>query len=71
MVGLALTHLDTIDKQMNFAPWAARHDAQMQRYLRAMLTEVRGEAAEFLRPSVTDDEVAFYLREGILVGKKE
>ncbi|MCL4266333.1 MAG: hypothetical protein KJ069_24215 [Anaerolineae bacterium] len=56
---------------MNFAPWAARHDAQMQRYLRAMLTEVRGEAAEFLRPSVTDDEVAFYLREGILVGKKE
>ncbi|MCL4265216.1 MAG: methyltransferase domain-containing protein [Anaerolineae bacterium] len=69
--GLSLTQVETIDKQMEFAPWAARHDAVMQRYLRAMLTEVQGEAAEFLRPSVTDDSTTFYLQEAILVGRKE
>ncbi|MBX3058590.1 MAG: class I SAM-dependent methyltransferase [Anaerolineae bacterium] len=68
--GLALTHVETIDKQMEFAPWAARHDATMQRYLQAMLTEVQGAAAEFLRPSVTDSGTVFYLREAILVGRK-
>lgn len=70
-IGLAPTQVETIDKQMEFAPWAARHDATMQRYLRAMLTEVRGEAADFLRPSVTDNSTTFYLQEAILVGRKE
>lgn len=69
--GLALTQVETIDKQMEFTPWAARHDATMQRYLRAMLTEVQGAAAEFLRPSATAEGATFYLREGILVGRKE
>ncbi|HRQ39865.1 MAG TPA: class I SAM-dependent methyltransferase [Chloroflexota bacterium] len=69
--GLALTQVETMDKEMEFAPWAARHDAVMQRYLRAMLTEVQGEAADFLRPSVTDEGTTFYLQEAILVGGKE
>jgi hypothetical protein len=68
---LAVTHAETMDKQMNFTPWAARHDAWMQRYLQAMLTEVSSEVAEFLRPSVTGNGVTFYLREGVLVGRKE
>ncbi|NJN54514.1 MAG: class I SAM-dependent methyltransferase [Anaerolineae bacterium] len=71
VAGLVVTHAETLDKQMNFAPWAARHDAVMQRYLQAMLTEVRAEAAEFLRPSVAKDGITFYLREGILIGQKQ
>jgi ubiquinone/menaquinone biosynthesis C-methylase UbiE len=68
--GLVLTQAETLDKKMEFAPWAARHDAVMQRYLRAMLTEVKGEAAEFLRPSITEEGMTFYLREGILMGHR-
>jgi ubiquinone/menaquinone biosynthesis C-methylase UbiE len=71
VAGLTVKHAETSDKQMDFAPWAARHDALMQQYLRAMLTEVKGGAAEFLRPSVTDERVTFYLQEGILIGRKE
>jgi len=71
LAGLTIKHAETSDKQMDFAPWAARHDALIQQYLRAMLTEVKGGAAEFLRPSVTDAGVTFYLQEAILVGRRD
>lgn len=68
--GLALLHQETLDKSMDFDFWAKRHDATMQRYLRAMLTEAAGDAAAFLRPQVAAERTTFHLREGLLVGRK-
>ncbi len=63
---LSLVHHETMGKQMEFDSWAKRHDAVMQRYLRAMLTEMSGEAADFLQW----DGTTFRLQEGIVVGKR-
>lgn len=68
--GLAVIHHETLTKQMEFNSWAARHDANMQQFLRAMLSEVRGSAAEFLLPHLTEKEAAFHLQEGIIIGQK-
>ena len=35
--GFAVAHEEELDKTMEFKPWAARHDATMQAFLRAML----------------------------------
>jgi hypothetical protein len=64
--GLAIHHQETMDKRIEFASWAARHDATMQSYLRAMLTEIQGETAVFL----DWDGTTFRLQEGIVVGKR-
>lgn len=68
--GLSLQHHEILRKQMNFNKWAARHDATMQHYLRAMLSEVKGEAAEFLQPTFNPDGVTFHLQEGIILGQR-
>jgi hypothetical protein len=68
--GLTLTHEETLDKAMPFEFWAKRHDAMTQRFLRAMLSEVGGEAAAFLRPHFAEGETTFYLREGLFIGQK-
>ena len=68
--GLALIHDETLDKAMPFEFWAKRHEAATQCFLRAMLSEVGGEAAAFLRPQFEEGKTTFYLREGIFVGQK-
>lgn len=67
---LLLQHDETMDKVMPFEFWAKRHDALMVRYLRALLSEVGGEAAAFLRPQFENGKTTFYLREGIFIGQK-
>ncbi|MCP4427556.1 MAG: methyltransferase domain-containing protein [Chloroflexi bacterium] len=64
--GLATLHHETLDKRMEFEKWAARHDATMQAYLRALLTGAQGDAAAFLQWNGT----TFRLREGLVVGKR-
>ena len=70
MQGLVVEHRETLEKRIVFETWASRHDALMQQFLRAMLTEVAGEAAEFLQPQVVGGKMSFRLREGIIVGRK-
>lgn len=69
IAGVELVHQETIDKEMVFEDWAARHDVFMQSFLRAMLSEVGGEAAGFLRPESRGEQTVFTLREGLLVGR--
>lgn len=68
--GLTLRHQEILDKSMDFNFWAQRHDATMQSYLRAMLTEVAGPAADFLRPQQRGQSMTFHLQEGLIVGQK-
>ncbi|MCA9968889.1 MAG: hypothetical protein KC425_01675, partial [Anaerolineales bacterium] len=68
--GLAVTHQETLEKELHFEFWAKRHDAQTQRELRAMLLGAEGEAAAFLQPFIRDDQTYFHLQEGIFIGQK-
>lgn len=68
--GLVHEQAEALDKAMVFEEWAARHSPLMRRFLHAMLTEVGGEAAAFLRPQTDAGRTLFYLREGIFIGRK-
>jgi len=68
--GLELVHYETLDKQIQFESWAKRHDADMQRYLKAVLYGAPKEAAEFFQPQRINDETTFRLVEGIIIGRK-
>lgn len=68
--GLALMQVETLEKEMVFETWAARHDIVRQRYLRALLSQAGGAAAAFLHPVMTDERTLFYLQEGVLIGQK-
>jgi SAM-dependent methyltransferase len=61
---------ETLAKRLVFETWVARRDTAMQQYLRAMLTEVAGEAAHFLQPQQSAAEITFRLCEALVVGHK-
>lgn len=61
---------ETVEKSIAFGRWATRHDPVMRRYLRAMLDQATGAAAEHLRPQSDGDGPAFRLVEGVLVGRR-
>lgn len=61
---------ETLEKQMHFESWAARHDQVMQQFLRAMLTEVSGDAAQFLQLNFGENETTFHLQEAIIIGQR-
>ena len=67
---LALTHLEILGKRMKFDPWASRHDAIMQGYLRALLDLATGPARGFLQPRREDGGLTFGLQEGFMVARK-
>jgi ubiquinone/menaquinone biosynthesis C-methylase UbiE len=67
---LVVEHAETLYKRVEFTTWAARHDANMQRYLLAMLHQAHGEAAEFLQPEIDAPSQTFRLWEGIIVGRR-
>ncbi len=60
---------ETLFKELDFDYWAQRHDLQFQRFLLAMLSEVKGEAASFLRPRLNADRRTFRLCEGIFIAR--
>jgi hypothetical protein len=68
--GFAVTHEEEIPKTMEFAPWAARHDATMQALLHAMLEETTPAVKEFLRPTQTDGHLTFDLKEALFVARR-
>jgi ubiquinone/menaquinone biosynthesis C-methylase UbiE len=68
--GLELTHHETLDKQIQFESWAGRHDADMQRYLKAVLFSGPPQAAAFFQPQTINNETTFRLVEGIIIGRK-
>ena len=69
--GFAVDHEEEIGKTMEFAPWAARHDATMLRLLRSMLTEVTPAVKAVLDPQEKDGDMTFRLREGLFVAKRK
>ena len=68
--GFAIMHDETLDKEMSFESWAARHDAVMQSYLRALLALAPPAVAAFLQPQTNNEATAFHLQEGVIVGCK-
>jgi ubiquinone/menaquinone biosynthesis C-methylase UbiE len=69
-VGFVIVHEEEIEKDMEFASWASRHDATMQALLRAMLTEATPAVAAVLKPTERDGAWTFRLREGLFVAKR-
>ena len=68
--GFAVTHEEKIYKQMEFKSWAARHDANMQNFLRAMLAQVTPEVKAVLEPTGSGAELGFRLCEGLFIAKR-
>lgn len=68
--GLTVEHSETLAKQIDFDSWAARHDANMQEYLLALLRKASDEAFDFLHPQLDAPPMTFQLWEGIIIGRK-
>jgi ubiquinone/menaquinone biosynthesis C-methylase UbiE len=68
--GLTVTHEEQIDKQMEFKSWAARHDTDMQNFLRAMLLLATPEVKSVLEPKGNGAELTFRLCEGLFIAKR-
>ena len=68
--GFVIVHEEQLYKQMEFKSWAARHDANMQAFLRSMLAQVTPEVKEVLDPKEPHAEATFRLSEGLFVAKR-
>jgi ubiquinone/menaquinone biosynthesis C-methylase UbiE len=66
----AIAHEEELDKVMEFAPWASRHDRTMQAFLRAMLAQAGADAKASLDPQGSGDALTFHLREGLFIARK-
>ncbi|HEX5506994.1 MAG TPA: methyltransferase domain-containing protein [Pseudolabrys sp.] len=69
--GFAIEHEEQIYKQMEFGSWAARHDANMQAFLRAMLKQAAPEVSAVLMPDALDGAPTFRLEEGLFVVRRK
>jgi ubiquinone/menaquinone biosynthesis C-methylase UbiE len=65
--GFTVAHEEELSKTMEFAAWAARHDATMRALLRAMLKETTPAVKAFLAPDETDGAITFRLSEGLFI----
>ena len=68
--GLKIAHEEQIYKQMEFKSWAARHDANMQNFLRAMLAQMTPETKAVLQPKGSGPDLTFRLCEGLFIAKR-
>ena len=68
--GFAIAHEEQLYKQMEFKSWAARHDANMQAFLRAMLALATPEVKAVLEPKGAGPELTFRLCEGLFIAKR-
>jgi ubiquinone/menaquinone biosynthesis C-methylase UbiE len=68
--GFAIAHEEQLYKQMEFKSWAARHDANMQAFLRAMLALATPEVKAVLEPKGAGAELTFRLSEGLFIAKR-
>ena len=68
--GFKIAHEEQLSKLMEFKSWAARHDANMQAFLRAMLAQVTPEVKAVLEPKGAGPELTFRLSEGLFIAKR-
>jgi uncharacterized lipoprotein YmbA len=68
--GLTVTHEEQIYKTKEFKGWAARHDTNMQNFLRAMLKEMTPEVKAVLEPKGSGADLTFRLCEGVFIAKR-
>jgi ubiquinone/menaquinone biosynthesis C-methylase UbiE len=68
--GFTIAHQEQLDKQMEFKSWAARHDANMQAFLRAMLAELTPAVKEALEPKGAGPDLTFRLSEGLFIARR-
>jgi len=68
--GFAISHEEQLYKQMEFKSWAARHDANMQSFLRSMLSLATPDVKDVLEPKGADSDVTFRLSEGLFIAKR-
>jgi ubiquinone/menaquinone biosynthesis C-methylase UbiE len=68
--GFKIAHEEQLAKQMEFKSWAARHDANMQNFLRAMLAQVTPEVKDVLEPKGAGAELTFRLSEGLFIARR-
>jgi ubiquinone/menaquinone biosynthesis C-methylase UbiE len=66
-----IAHEEQLYKQMEFKSWAARHDANMQAFLRAMLAELTPAVREALEPKGAGPDLTFRLSEGLFIATRE
>jgi hypothetical protein len=69
--GFAVTHEEQIYKTMEFKTWAARHDKDVQAFLRSMLALATPEVMSAMEPkNVEGADLTFRLCEGLFTAKK-
>ncbi|MEM7029440.1 MAG: class I SAM-dependent methyltransferase [Chloroflexota bacterium] len=68
-VNLTVLHQEILDKEMEFASWAGRHDEAMQQRLRTLLLEAPEGAKRFFQPHDKEGGLYFRLEEALIVGK--
>jgi ubiquinone/menaquinone biosynthesis C-methylase UbiE len=68
--GFDVGHEELLYKRLVLEAWAERHDATVQRFLRAMLTETTPPVAEFLDVQHTDGKSSFRLAEALFIAKR-
>ncbi len=68
--GLRIAHEEELSKEMDFAYWAGRHDADMQAFLRAMLDETTPAVKAFFAAERNDGKLTFSLREALFIARR-
>jgi ubiquinone/menaquinone biosynthesis C-methylase UbiE len=68
--GFTIAHEEQLYKQMELKSWAARHDANMQAFLRAMLAELAPAVREALEPKGAGPDLTFRLSEGLFIATR-
>jgi hypothetical protein len=71
--GLRVQHQETIEKQLDFDPWAKRMNVadEDKTRLELMLRQAPSQAQEYFKPQFSGDRIFFNLTELILIGIKE
>lgn len=68
--GFTIGHEEQLYKQMEFKSWAARHDANMQAFLRSMLALATPEVKSVMEPKGSGPDLTFRLCEGLFIAKR-
>ena len=68
--GFSIGHEEQLYKQMEFKSWAARHDANMQAFLRSMLAHLTPKVRAVMEPKGSGADLTFQLSEGLFIAKR-
>jgi ubiquinone/menaquinone biosynthesis C-methylase UbiE len=68
--GFSIGHEEQLYKQMEFKSWAARHDANMQAFLRSMMALATPEVKGVMEPKGDGPDLTFRLCEGLFIAKR-